>query len=121
MSHAGDSDEPGRHAASPFRGLKLGLAALLSSLTLPAAVLSAVYRAGGDIYSAGDYLDLSWALNGLLAIPVALTLGVFALRKNRVLGKVFGVLGIVIALALIAYFVWGVLVSERYLPNPFVS
>ena len=123
MSHSATDIDPGRHAASWFRGLRFGLVALICSLLWPAWILNLFASQSNSVtLENNDALTfLGVMLLSYAGVPAALGFGAIAIRKNRALGKVFGILAILIALAVIAYHVLSVLISERYLPMPTFS
>jgi hypothetical protein len=108
-------DYRGRHVAPPLHGLKLGLAALLLALALPSGFLMLfALTANASGREVDGTVVVGWILFGYFAIAPALILGAFALRKNRVLGKILGALGMLIAAFVIAYHLWSVFVNEGY-------
>jgi hypothetical protein len=119
MSHADTTTGDAEHAASPFRGVRLGIVALIWSLLWPAWWLTVYLSVRGDT-SGSTSVDggalLLWILLAYLGVPLALVFGVLAVRKNRMLGKVLGTLAIAIALGVIGLQLWGVFVLEGYLP-----
>lgn len=102
-------DEP-RHRAPWWLGIRLGLSTLVIGL-LPAVALLSLFaialisEKGGTI--SGEGIGVLGAIGAMLMIVAALfvapVLGVWALAKNRVLGKVLGAIGLALV---VLDFIW---------------
>ena len=114
-----DTDEPGaRHRASRWLGLKLGVASLVLSLG-PALWIAVLWltitgRSSGAFETTASLTILGTLVLAWAGVAVGITLGVIALRRNRLIGKVAAIAGLLISALSLAYAVSAAIATATY-------